>query len=191
MFNYTISELFSESGFVSFDYVSGDLYVVTLGPYNRSFFMESNIFVNDSYGLEHFEQLEDVWYVFGGNDTCVVRYGTDDEILVLKQGWNLISVPFLANHTVRIVLEDLSNGNWGCGRDGGIPINCDNAWGDYQGNFTKVMGYNKSDGSWLTFNPTDYYLAIDDEELDDIDAKRGYWINMTNDQNLTLDLKYD
>ncbi|MFC1754110.1 hypothetical protein ACFL96_12090 [Thermoproteota archaeon] len=184
--DYVVSGFISDSGQEVFNYVSGTTYYAEVGYYDDSMFMESSIFVNDSHGLSINLTLDDVWYVFINGSS--IRYSTGDNVLSLKQGWNLISVPLLKNHTVESVLDGLSNGIWGCGRTS--PGSCDPSV-DYVGDFTKIMRYNKSNGIWISFNPTDYYLAIDDQELDDIDAKKGYWINMSVDQDLTLDLKFD
>ncbi|MBU0535815.1 MAG: hypothetical protein KKE20_02535 [Nanoarchaeota archaeon] len=187
--SYTISQYFSESGTVNMTYVDGNTYLAQIGPYNDSAFISSQIIANDSYSLTRTLTLDDVWYVFVNGSSAT--YNTGDDELVLSAGWNLISIPFLNNHSVNKVLEQLSNGNWGCGRDGIIPVQCNESAGDYIGNFTKIMSYNTTSSSWETFNPTDQYLAMSNQEIKTLDPKRGYWIKMTAAQDLILDLKFD
>ena len=118
-------------------------------------------------------------------DYEIVLFKIGNDVLELKEGWNLISTPDIANESIEDIFLELGNGNWGCGR-GGVPTSCVEADGDFVGNFTKIMGYNKSAEEWISFNPTDFYLTIDSQELLAIDAKEGYWINMTATQNVTL-----
>ena len=118
-------------------------------------------------------------------DYEIVTFKIGNFLLELFKEWNLISTPFVENDTIQSIFDQLSNGNWGCGR-GGNPLVCDASDGDFVGNFTKLMGYNKSAEAWIMFNPTDFYLSIPHQDLLDIDPLKGYWIHMSVDQNVTL-----
>ncbi|MBD3313199.1 hypothetical protein GF345_02035 [Candidatus Woesearchaeota archaeon] len=186
--NYTISEFFSETGYANFTNVGGDVYLARIGPYNQSIYMSPKIICNDSYGLKNTVNLDDVWYVFVNGTGA--SYESDDDTLALLQGWNMISVPLLDNHTVESVLSGLGNGNWGCGRDGTYP-GCNASAGDFEGNFTKILAYNTSDSSWITYNPTDHYLSIGNQGIEEIRAKKGYWIYMNISKDMSLQLRFD
>jgi len=105
----------------------------------------------------------------------------------LTLGWNLMSVPPVKNHSIMNILAQLGNGNFGCGRTANASY-CNASGGDFVGNWNSIQYFNVSDGTWLVFNPTDYYLTIPSgQEIQTIDVDKGYWIEMTANDTLVLD----
>ena len=101
---------------------------------------------------------------------------------------NLFSIPSsVTNTSLLSILDALGNGKYGCGRDNTSPFDCNVSDGDFVGNWTSIWSYNKTNESWLVFDPEDYYITIPEGQgFTDLDFVRGYWINMTEAQNLTI-----
>jgi len=103
----------------------------------------------------------------------------------LIAGWNLFSVPILENNSVQYVLAPLGNGNWGCGHDDSPPYNCIAGDGDFVGNWT-ILWTTTQTGSWINFKPDVYYPFIQTQDIQTLEVDKGYWIETTQANNITL-----
>ena len=190
-FSYTLSQGFSETSTINLNKIDNNTFNGSIGPYAAErFLMSSSIFINDSYGNNVSQTNDDIWFMFvvGGNVSFVYDKSTTIE---LTKGWNLFSIPSsVSNTSIMSILDQLGNGNWGCGHDDALPYDCNASDGDFVGNWTSIWSYNKTDGSWLVFDPTDYYPTIPDgQEFQTLEFYKGYWINMTEAENLTINYR--
>ncbi len=104
--------------------------------------------------------------VIGAAVTNVYVRGTQNNYTcsaVFLEGWNLISLPCLAENT-----------------------SIDNVLSSISGNYTSIHSYdpNNDTDPWKSYNPNIPSWVVHD--LEDMDEEKGYWINMMDQDTLKI-----